>query len=62
MFRLNGMVDEIIESAVAAKADLMVTACAMCQPNPEIRGTAKTRLPVFHFSEVLVLALGAEEL
>jgi heterodisulfide reductase subunit B len=55
------LVNEIIESAVASKANCLVTACAMCQLNLEIRGTTKTRLPVFHFSEVLALALGAED-
>ena len=55
------LVNEIIERAVAAKANCLVTACAMCQLNLEIRATTKTRLPVFHFSEVLALALGAED-
>jgi heterodisulfide reductase subunit B2 len=55
------VVNKIIDSAVAAKADCLVTACAMCQLNLEIRATTKTRLPVFHFSEVLALALGAED-
>ena len=55
------VVNEIIESAVASKANCMVTACAMCQLNLEIRSTIKTRLPVFHFSEILALALGAED-
>jgi heterodisulfide reductase subunit B len=55
------LVNEIIDSAVAAKANCLVTACAMCQLNLEIRCTTKTRLPVFHFSEVLALALGAED-
>ncbi|MEJ2069569.1 MAG: heterodisulfide reductase-related iron-sulfur binding cluster [Syntrophobacterales bacterium] len=55
------LVNEIIKSAVASKANCLVTACAMCQLNLEIRATAKTRLPVFHFSEVLALALGAED-
>jgi heterodisulfide reductase subunit B len=55
------LVNEIIDSAVASKADCLVTACAMCQLNLEIRATTKTRLPVFHFSEVLALALGAED-
>jgi heterodisulfide reductase subunit B len=55
------LVNEIIDSAVASKANCLVTACAMCQLNLEIRGTTKTRLPVFHFSEVLALALGAED-
>jgi heterodisulfide reductase subunit B len=55
------LVNEIIDSAVAARANCLVTACAMCQLNVEIRATTKTRLPVFHFSEVLALALGAED-
>jgi heterodisulfide reductase subunit B len=55
------LVNEIIESAVASKANCLVTACAMCQLNLEIRSTNKTRLPVLHFSEVLALALGAED-
>lgn len=55
------LVNEIMASAVAAKANCLVTACAMCQLNLEIRGTGKPRLPVFHFSEVLALALGAED-
>jgi heterodisulfide reductase subunit B2 len=55
------LVNEIIGSAVAARANCLVTACAMCQLNLEIRCTAKTRLPIFHFSEILALALGAED-
>ena len=55
------LVKEIIDSAVAAEADCLVTACAMCQLNLEIRCTTKTRLPIFHFSEILALALGAED-
>jgi heterodisulfide reductase subunit B len=55
------LVNEIIDSAVAARANCIVTACAMCQLNLEIRCTSKARIPVFHFSEVLALALGAED-
>jgi heterodisulfide reductase subunit B2 len=55
------LVNEIIESAVASNANCLVTACAMCQLNLEIRCTTKTRLPIFHFSEILALALGAED-
>ncbi|MDI6855052.1 MAG: CoB--CoM heterodisulfide reductase iron-sulfur subunit B family protein [Deltaproteobacteria bacterium] len=55
------LVNEIIDSAAAAKADCLITACAMCQLNLEIRNTRKTRLPIFHFSEILALALGAED-
>lgn len=55
------LVNEIIASGVAAGANCLVTACAMCQLNLEIRGTLKANLPIFHFSEVLALALGAED-
>jgi heterodisulfide reductase subunit B len=55
------LVNEILDSAAAARANCIVTACAMCQLNLEIRCTSKTRVPVFHFSEVLALALGAED-
>jgi heterodisulfide reductase subunit B2 len=55
------LVNEIITSAVTAGAQCVVTACAMCQLNLEIRCTARTKIPVFHFSEILALALGAED-
>ena len=55
------LVQEIIGSAVAAKADCVVTACAMCQLNLEMRNTSKARIPILHFSEILALALGADD-
>jgi heterodisulfide reductase subunit B len=55
------LVNEIIESAAKAGADCLVTACAMCQLNLEIRNIRKTKIPIFHFSEILALALGAED-
>lgn len=55
------LVNEIIASAEAAGADCIITACAMCQLNLEIRGSRRTSLPVLHFSEVLALALGAQD-
>ena len=58
---VTGQVNHIIESAVAVEAECLVTLCAMCQLNLEIRCTLKKRLPVFHFSEVLALALGAPD-
>jgi len=62
-------VNQIIESAMAAEAECVVTVCAMCQLNLDIRCTLnldirctlKNRLPVFHFSEILALALGARD-
>jgi heterodisulfide reductase subunit B len=55
------LVNEIIDSAAGAGADCLVTACAMCQLNLEIRRTGETKIPIFHFSEILALALGAED-
>jgi heterodisulfide reductase subunit B len=55
------LVNEIIESAVAVGAECLVTSCAMCQLNLEIRSTWESRLPIFHFSEILALALGAKD-
>jgi heterodisulfide reductase subunit B len=58
---VSPLVNEIIDSAGAAGADCLVTACAMCQLNLEMRNTRKTKIPIFHFSEILALALGAED-
>ena len=55
------LVQEILASAKAAKADCLVTACAMCQLNLEIRNTNGAKIPIFHFSEILALALGADD-
>ncbi|MGA7562614.1 MAG: CoB--CoM heterodisulfide reductase iron-sulfur subunit B family protein [Desulfobaccales bacterium] len=55
------LVNEIMESAVAAGAECLVTSCPMCQLNLESRCTLPNKLPVLHFSEVLALALGARD-
>jgi heterodisulfide reductase subunit B len=55
------LVNEILASAVAVGAECLVTSCAMCQLNLEIRCTWEPRLPIFHFSEILALALGAQD-
>lgn len=54
-------VNKIVASAVEAEAECLVTVCAMCQLNLDIRCTLKTRLPIFHFSEILALSLGAKD-
>jgi len=54
------MVNMIIEGAQAVGADCIITACATCQLNLENRCTLEKKLPVFHFSEILALALGQE--
>ena len=39
-------------------ADCIITACAMCHLNLEVRCSLKEKVPVMHFSEILSLALG----
>jgi len=58
---VSPLVNEIVGSAVAVGAHCLVTACAMCQLNLEIRCTAEPKIPIFHFSEILALALGATD-
>jgi heterodisulfide reductase subunit B len=55
------LVNEIVESAITAGAECIITSCAMCQLNLEIRHTWEPKIPIFHFSEILALALGAED-
>ena len=52
------MVNQIIQGAIDVQADCIVTACAMCYLNLEIRCSLKHQLPIFHFSELLSIALG----
>jgi heterodisulfide reductase subunit B len=52
------IVNEIIQGALRAEADCIVTACAMCHMNLEVRATLKPKIPVLHFSEIISLGLG----
>ncbi|MFZ5572148.1 MAG: CoB--CoM heterodisulfide reductase iron-sulfur subunit B family protein [Thermodesulfobacteriota bacterium] len=52
------LVDRIMQDAVAADAECLVTACAMCHLNLEIRCRIPDKRPVFHFSELLAVAYG----
>jgi heterodisulfide reductase subunit B len=54
-------VNKIMESAAASGADCIVTACAMCQINLEMRCTQEKKIPILHFSEILAIAMGADE-
>ncbi|MBA3010559.1 MAG: hypothetical protein KKF12_14755 [Proteobacteria bacterium] len=54
------VVTQIISRAMDAGAECLVTACAMCHLNLEIRCALKNPIPAFHFSELLSMALGAE--
>ena len=55
------LVDQIMTAAEDSGADCLVTACAMCQLNLEVRCSLKAPLPTLHFSEVLALAMGAQD-
>lgn len=52
------MVRKIVADARRVQAHCIVTACAMCHMNLEIRAIHGDPLPIFHFSEVLALAMG----
>lgn len=50
------MVNQIMANAMDCGAECLVTACAMCHLNLEIRCTLERKIPIFHFSELLSLA------
>jgi heterodisulfide reductase subunit B len=52
------LVNQICAGAQQAEADCIATACAMCHLNLEIRCDLKSPLPIFHFTEMLSLAMG----
>ena len=47
------LVDKIIDYAVAAEADCLVTSCALCEANIDIR---QQRLPILYFTELMAEA------
>jgi heterodisulfide reductase subunit B len=55
------MVVSILDSAIAAGAECIVTACVMCQLNLEIRSTVENQLPVFSIVELIAYGLGSED-
>ncbi|KMY69286.1 hypothetical protein AAU61_04000 [Desulfocarbo indianensis] len=54
------LVNQIMQAALDAGAECLVTACAMCQLNIEVRCDLPERLPTLHFSEAMALALGVQ--
>jgi len=52
------MINRIMQGARDSGAECIVTACAMCHMNLEVRCTLKKPIPIFHFSEILSLAFG----
>jgi len=55
------IVNDIVRGAADARADCIVTACAMCHMNLEIRCTLRQQIPILHFSEILCLAMGEKD-
>ncbi len=55
------MVNSIVDGARQAGAECVITACAMCHLNLEVRCTLPDSVPILHFSEALSLALGTAE-
>lgn len=55
------LVSDIMESAIATGAECIVTACAMCQLNLELRSQPDRRLPVFSIVELLAYGLGSND-
>ncbi len=53
------MVSQIVNGAYENGAECLVTTCAMCQMNIEMRsGGMNNKLPVFHLNQLLALYLG----
>jgi heterodisulfide reductase subunit B len=54
------MTQTIVDGAKAAGADLLITACPLCQMNLEMRqsGKGEARLPSLYFTEAMGLAFG----
>jgi heterodisulfide reductase subunit B2 len=57
----ENVVNLVVSKAMEAGAECIVTACSMCHLNLEIRCTVKNPIPVFHFSELLSMALGEKD-
>lgn len=55
------MVTEIMDEAISAGAECVVTACAMCALNLELRSHKNRRLPVFSIVELLAYGLGSTD-
>jgi heterodisulfide reductase subunit B len=56
------MVNKIVRDALDAGANLIVTACAMCQMNIEVRCNFKEQRPIIPLSQMLTLAMHLEPL
>lgn len=49
---------KIVEGAIEAGADCIVSACGMCEINLDTRQASGKKMPIFYFTELMGLALG----
>ncbi len=49
---------KVVEGAVEAGADCIVSACGMCEINLDTRQAGEKKMPIFYFTELMGLALG----
>jgi heterodisulfide reductase subunit B len=49
---------KIVEGAIDAGADCIVSACGMCEINLDTRQAAEREVPIFYFTELMALAMG----
>jgi len=49
---------KIVEGAIEAGADCIVSACGMCEINLDTRQALEEKMPVFYFTELMALAMG----
>ncbi len=52
------IINKIFLAAIDMGAECIVTACSMCHLNLELRCKTKQKIPIFHFSELIAIALG----
>lgn len=55
------LVDKIVDDAVGAGADVIVTVCELCQVNLEVRCSLEEKIPIMPITQLLTLALGVEK-
>ena len=51
----------VMENAADQGAEMMITACPLCEYNLKKNTPADGRLPVYYFTELLAEALGVKE-
>jgi len=59
------LISKIIKSAIEEGADVIITACHLCQSNLDILQSmdiSPRKIPIFFFSELTALSLGSSEM